>query len=156
MPEKQLQQRTLTERMRPTRHDDFVGQEHLAGLGNLLKKLVENGRIPPLLLWGPPGSGKTTLAAILAHAISAHFVFFSAVLSGVKEMRQIIDQAKTRREQSPTPTILPLQQEDIKRVILQALVDPTAVLGEHHLTIVKKALKLLTEAAMITCFGFLK
>jgi putative ATPase len=204
MPEKQLQQRTLTERMRPTRHDDFVGQEHLAGLGNLLKKLVENGRIPPLLLWGPPGSGKTTLAAILAHAISAHFVFFSAVLSGVKEMRQIIDQAKTRREQSPTPTILfvdeihrfnksqgdallphvenglltligattdnpsfqitapllsrcqavlflPLLQEDIKRVILQALVDPTAVLGEHHLTIVKKALKLLTEAADGDC-----
>lgn len=204
MPEKQLQQRPLAERIRPTRLDDFVGQEHLVGQGKFLKQLIDNGSIPSLLLWGPPGSGKTTLATILAHAISAHFVFFSAVLSGVKEIRQIVDQAKARREQSSIPTILfvdeihrfnksqqdaflphvenglltligattenpsfqitapllsrcqvllllPLQQEDIKRVILRALVDPATGLGEHHLTIDEKALTLLAEAADGDC-----
>jgi putative ATPase len=96
----------LAERMRPTRLEDFVGQQHLVGEGKLLRQLIDSGRIPSLLLWGPPGSGKTTLATILAHAISAHFVFFSAVLSGVKEIRQIVDQAKAALEQDNTPTIL--------------------------------------------------
>ncbi|MCL2458394.1 MAG: AAA family ATPase, partial [Desulfobulbus sp.] len=96
----------LAERMRPHRLDDFVGQQHLVGEGKFLRQLIEGGTIPSLVFWGPPGSGKTTLASILASAVSAHFVFFSAVLSGVKEIRQIVEQAKIHREQSAQATIL--------------------------------------------------
>ncbi len=96
----------LAERMRPTRLEEFVGQEHLMAEGKLLRQLIDTGRIPSLVLWGPPGSGKTTLATILAHAISANFVFFSAVLSGVKEIRQIVDQAKAVQQERSTQTIL--------------------------------------------------
>lgn len=92
--------------MRPRRLEEFVGQEHLVGPGKFLRQLIEGGAIPSLVFWGPPGSGKTTLATILAQAVSAHFVFFSAVLSGVKEIRQIVEQAKALREQSVQPTIL--------------------------------------------------
>ena len=95
----------LAERLRPTRLEDFVGQEHLVGEGRLLRQLIDSGRLPSLVLWGPPGSGKTTLATILARAMAAHFVFFSAVLSGVKEVRQIVEQAKTRQEENGTATI---------------------------------------------------
>jgi putative ATPase len=106
MPAKRPQQSPLAERMRPTRLEDFVGQKHLVGPGKFLTQLIDSGRIPSLVLWGPPGSGKTTLATILAHAISANFVFFSAVLSGVKEIRQIVDQARLLQEQGGAPTIL--------------------------------------------------
>ncbi len=92
--------------MRPRQLEEFVGQEHLVGPGKFLRQLIEGGTIPSLVFWGPPGSGKTTLATILAQAVSAHFVFFSAVLSGVKEIRQIVEQAKVLREQSEQPTIL--------------------------------------------------
>lgn len=92
--------------MRPKRLEEFVGQEHLVGHGKFLRQLIDGGTIPSLVFWGPPGSGKTTLATILAQAVSAHFVFFSAVLSGVKEIRQIVEQAKALREQSEQPTIL--------------------------------------------------
>ena len=96
----------LAERIRATRLADFVGQEHLVGKGKILEQLISCGRLPSLVLWGPPGSGKTTLATILAHAVAARFIFFSAVLSGVKEVRQIVDQAKVLREQDNIATIL--------------------------------------------------
>ena len=96
----------LAERIRATRLADFVGQEHLVGKGKILEQLISRGQLPSLVLWGPPGSGKTTLATILAHAVDARFVFFSAVLSGVKEVRLIVDQAKVLREQENTETIL--------------------------------------------------
>jgi len=99
-------QSPLAERMRPRRLEDFIGQEHLVGKGKFLRQLIDGGTIPSLVLWGPPGSGKTTLATILAQSIAAHFVFFSAVLSGVKEIRQIVEQARALREQTGTPTIL--------------------------------------------------
>jgi putative ATPase len=96
----------LAERMRPVSLDDFFGQEHLVGSGRLLHELIRNGKIPSLLLWGPPGSGKTTLASILAHSIEADFIFFSAVLSGVKEIRKIVQEKEAKKEKKGTPTIL--------------------------------------------------
>ena len=96
----------LAKRMRPTRLAEFVGQEHLMAEGKLLRQLIDSGRIPSLVLWGPPGSGKTTLATILAHATQAQFVFFSAVLSGVKEIRQIVEQARALQAASGGQTIL--------------------------------------------------
>ncbi|RWX52490.1 putative ATPase [Candidatus Electrothrix marina] len=96
----------LAERMRPVSLDDFFGQEHLVGRGKLLRELISNGKIPSLLLWGPPGSGKTTLASILAHSIQADFIFFSAVLSGVKEIRKIVEETKKNKEKADRPTIL--------------------------------------------------
>ncbi len=96
----------LAERMRPTTLARFVGQSHLTGEGRLLKKFIQNGSIPSLILWGPPGSGKTTLATILANCLSADFIFFSAVLSGVKEVRRIVAEAEKKRSGDEKTTIL--------------------------------------------------
>ncbi|MEE8575218.1 MAG: replication-associated recombination protein A [Thermodesulfobacteriota bacterium] len=84
----------LAERMRPTTLAAFTGQEHLVAKGRFVEKAVESGTLPSLILWGPPGSGKTTLAGIIAGLIDADFVSFSAVLAGVKEVRQVIKHAK--------------------------------------------------------------
>jgi putative ATPase len=96
----------LAERMRPTLIKDFVGQEELLGKGRILDRLIQQKKIPSLLLWGPPGSGKTTLARILARNMSADFVFFSAVLSGVKEIREIVARAEKRKNSDNVQTIL--------------------------------------------------
>lgn len=96
----------LAERMRPRTIAEFVGQNHLLGPDKLLDRLVRQHYLPSLLLWGPPGSGKTTLARILAQTSGADFVFFSAVLSGVKEVRQIVDQARERKEKDGVATVL--------------------------------------------------
>jgi putative ATPase len=96
----------LAERMRPQTIEDFVGQEDLLGRDKMLSKLIALRTIPSLLLWGPPGSGKTTLARILARSSGADFVFFSAVLSGVKEVRQVVERARQRRDQEKRATIL--------------------------------------------------
>lgn len=87
----------LAERIRPRSLSDFAGQEHLVGKGRLLHELLKSGKLPSLILWGPPGSGKTTLATILAQAVDADFVFFSAVLAGVKEIRQIVEEARAKQ-----------------------------------------------------------
>src|SRR5438094_1610800 len=96
----------LAERMRPRAIDDFVGQQHLLGPGHVLRDMIESGRVESLILWGPPGSGKTTLAHLLAAASGAPAVSFSAVLQGVKELRQIIDEAEVVLERSGQPTVL--------------------------------------------------
>jgi putative ATPase len=106
MPSKVTENIPLAERMRPTRIEDFVGQAELLGEGRILNKLFLHKKIPSLLLWGPPGSGKTTLARILAQNISADFVFFSAVLAGVKEVREVVSRAKERRDTANIQTIL--------------------------------------------------
>src|SRR5690242_5149399 len=82
--------RPLAERMRPKSLDEFVGQEHLLGRGKLLREAIAAGQLRSLILWGPPGSGKTTLAEILAASAGAVCVHFSAVSSGVKELKKII------------------------------------------------------------------
>jgi len=96
----------LAERMRPTTIDEFVGQKHLLGPGRIVREMVESKTIHSLILWGPPGTGKTTLAHILAGAADADFVTFSAVLSGVRELRELVDQARDRQRLHGTATIL--------------------------------------------------
>ena len=87
----------LADRMRPRGLDEFVGQDHIVGEGKLLRRIVKKGELPSLILWGPPGSGKTTLARIIAGASGSRFVEFSAVLSGVKEIREVMKGAAASR-----------------------------------------------------------
>lgn len=96
----------LADRMRPRRLAEVVGQEHLIGPGRLLHEMVAAGTLHSIIFWGPPGSGKTTLARLVAEATGAHFISFSAVLSGVKELRAVIDQAKQQRRAFGRQTIL--------------------------------------------------
>ena len=87
----------LAERMRPETLDDFVGQVHLIGPGKPLQRQIEKSELTSLILWGPPGSGKTTLAGIIAHQVSCNFVHFSAVLSGIREIKQVMADAERVR-----------------------------------------------------------
>jgi len=80
----------LAERMRPQTLAEYFGQEHLLGEGKLLRMMIESDQLSSLIFWGPPGSGKTTLARVIANATSSHFIFFSAILSGIKEIREIV------------------------------------------------------------------
>lgn len=96
----------LAERMRPRALDDFVGQDHLIGEGKVLRRLVAAGEMVSLLLWGPPGTGKTTLARLLAQSARAEFVNFSAVLSGVKEVREVVAAAKEHLKYARAKTVL--------------------------------------------------
>src|SRR5687768_2099626 len=87
----------LAARMRPRSLDTFVGQEHLVGQGRILRAAIESDRLTSLILWGPPGSGKTTLAEIVARATRARFVALSAVTAGVADLRKAIDEARVSR-----------------------------------------------------------
>ncbi len=85
--------RPLAERMRPRTLDEYVGQRHLLGMESLLRRAVAEDRLFSVIFWGPPGSGKTTLARIMARETKSHFISFSAVLSGVKEIRGVVEEA---------------------------------------------------------------
>ena len=87
----------LAERMRPRTLDDYVGQKHLVGEGAVLRKMIDAGRISSFILWGPPGVGKTTLAQIIANKLETPFYTLSAVTSGVKDVRDVIERAKSGR-----------------------------------------------------------
>lgn len=86
----------LAERMRPSLLDELAGQEHLTGNGSILRTAIRQGKLPSMILWGPPGVGKTTIAHIIAQTLSAPFYTLSAISSGVKDLREVIEDAKTR------------------------------------------------------------
>ncbi len=87
----------LAERLRPQNLDEYIGQTHLVGKGAVLRKMIDSGRIPSIIFWGPPGVGKTTLANIIANTLQAPFYKLSAINSGVKDVREVIDKAKNSR-----------------------------------------------------------
>jgi putative ATPase len=96
----------LAERMRPRTLDEFVGQETLIGPGRPLRRAIEEDRLQSIILWGPPGTGKTTLARLIARVTRAHFISFSAVLSGIKEIRTVMTEAEEARRRLGRRTIL--------------------------------------------------
>ena len=98
--------RPLADRMRPRTIDEYVGQSHLMAEGSLLRRAIESDRLFSMIFWGPPGSGKTTLARLVAGAVQAHFTGFSAVLSGVREIRSVVDEAGARWRDHKKKTIL--------------------------------------------------
>jgi putative ATPase len=99
-------QAPLAERMRPSTLQEFVGQSHLLAEGKLLRRAIEQDRLTSMILWGPPGTGKTSLARIIAKQTSAHFVALSAVLAGVKEIRAVIEEARQQRHRHGKRTLL--------------------------------------------------
>ncbi len=96
----------LADRMRPRTLDEFVGQDHLLGRGKILRQAIESDHLPSMILWGPPGSGKTTLAMIIATTTGAQFLAFSAVLSGVKEIKEVIQESEEQRKYHQRRTVL--------------------------------------------------
>jgi putative ATPase len=106
MEKDKLKEAPLAARMRPTSLAEFVGQEHIIGPGHVLRRAIDAGNLPSVVLWGPPGSGKTTLAYIMAQATNSHFSAVSAVSAGVADLRKIIEEARERRKLQGQKTLL--------------------------------------------------
>jgi putative ATPase len=92
-----VKQTPLAERIRPQTLDDLLGQEHLTGKKSILRTAIENGKIPSMILWGPPGTGKTTIANIIAHTLKIPYFQLSAISAGVKDVREVIEESKTKQ-----------------------------------------------------------
>lgn len=92
-----IQSVPLADKLRPNALEDFVGQEHLLGQGKMLRQLIERDQISSMIFWGPPGVGKTTLASIIANRTKANFINFSAVTSGIKEIKEVMKEAEENR-----------------------------------------------------------
>src|SRR6187397_1503004 len=105
-PTEQTAPAPLAERMRPRTFDEFVGQEELLAPGRPLREAIERDLLQSIILWGPPGTGKTTLARIIADTTKARFVAFSAVLSGIKEIREVMAEAERLRRSTGRRTIV--------------------------------------------------
>jgi len=99
-PGKPVKHQPLADRFRPVNLDEFIGQEHLVGKGGFLREAIDKDEISSIIFWGPPGSGKTTLAKIISNSTHAEFVAFSAVTSGVKEIREVVAQARVRKNKT--------------------------------------------------------
>src|SRR5688500_7824310 len=95
----------LADRVRPRTLDELVGQDEILGPGKPLREAIERDLLQSIILWGPPGTGKTTLARIIAEMTKAHFVPFSAVLAGIKEIREVMAAAELRRRTTGSRTI---------------------------------------------------
>lgn len=130
-PEESTDTQPLAARMRPRDLDEFVGQEHLLAPGKALRQAIESGRLGSIVLWGPPGCGKTTLAQIIARRAGAHFVSLSAVSAGVADLRKVIDDAARRQKQLGQRTILLIdeihrfhkgQQDSVLHAVEQGIV----------------------------------
>src|SRR5690554_5372079 len=96
----------LAERMRPASLAGFIGQPHLVGEGKVIREMLEQDKISSIIFWGPPGSGKTTLARIMANTTHCRFVSFSAVTSGIKQIKEVMDRAQYYLDQEGQRTIL--------------------------------------------------
>jgi putative ATPase len=92
-----MENKPLAERLRPKTLDDYIGQQHLVGKGKVLRKMIESGVVSSFILWGPPGVGKTTLVMIVAEQLKRPFYVLSAVSSGVKDVREVIQKAESQR-----------------------------------------------------------
>jgi len=131
--EQKMREAPLATRMRPTSLHTFVGQEHIIGKGRVLRKAIESDRIPSVILWGPPGCGKTTLAYIIANATGAQFSPISAVSASVADLRRIIEQARGRRKAQMQKTILFIDEihrfnKTQQDVVLPVVEDGTIIL----------------------------
>src|SRR6266702_3124610 len=102
----QIKDAPLAERMRPQTLDEFIGQKHLLGEGKLLRRLIETDQLTSLIFSGPPGSGKTTLSRVIANATRSHCIFFSAILSGIKDIREVVKEAEDELKYRGQKTIL--------------------------------------------------
>jgi len=143
----------LAERMRPQTLADVVGQHHLLGSGKLLRQLIETDQLTSIIFWGPPGTGKTTLGRVIANCTKSRFVFFSAVLGSIKDVREIVAEAKQQRNynsallsRSRVFVLEPLAPEDLK-ILLQRAVTSQQGLNRPELQVDEAAFDFFAEQA---------